>query len=106
MGTDLTVYKSTYKGVNKQGNVYYIKERLGALYSTDILNFFNWKLESGLSCSAYHEVSGHDFYECLSKLKRAIPVNFKAVEELERFITDIPQLIDSEDEFYEIQGSW
>ena len=104
MGTDLTVYKSEYQGVNKQGFVYYTKTDLGTLYSTDIIDFFNRKRPDGMSNCALYEFSGHDFHECLQQLKDEGKT--KAVEELERFITREPQINDDEEEYYELQLSW
>ena len=104
MGTDLTVYKSEYQGVNKQGFVYYTKTDLGTLYSTDIIDFFNRKRPDGMSNCALYEFSGHDFHECLQQLKEEGKI--KAVEELERFIAREPQINDEEDEYYELQLSW
>lgn len=104
MGTDLTVYKSEYQGVNKQGFAYYTKTDLGTLYSTDIIDFFDYKIENGMSNCAYYEFSGHDFHECLQQLE--IEGKTRAVEELERFITREPQINDDDEEYYELQLSW
>ena len=35
MGTKLTVYKSEYQGVNKEGFVYYTETELGILYNKE-----------------------------------------------------------------------
>lgn len=104
MGTDLTVYKSEYQGVNKQGFVYYTKTDLGTLYSTDIIDFFIWKEPDGMSNCAFYDFSGHDFHDCLRQLK--FKGKTSAAEELERFITREPQINDDEEEYYELQLSW
>lgn len=104
MGTDLTVYKSEYQGVNKQGFVYYTKTDLGTLYSIDIIDFFDRFEVGGLSNGAYYEFTGRIFYDCLRQLKEEGKT--RAVEELERFITREPQINDDEEEYYELQLSW
>lgn len=104
MGTDLTVYKKEYQGVNKQGFTYYTKTDLGTLYSADIIEFFDRFQEGGLSNCAYYEFTGHIFYNCLQQLKDEGKT--RAVEELERFITREPQINDDKEECYELQMSW
>lgn len=104
MGIKLTVYKSEYQGVNKQGFVYYTETDLGTLYNEDIISFFDRFEEGGLSNRVYYEFTGQTFYNCLRQLKDEGKT--KAVEELERFITREPQINDDNEEHYIISESW
>ena len=104
MGTDLTVYKSEYQGVNKQGFVYYTKTDLGTLYSTGKTYELHTETPDCPSSAGPQVFICHDFHECLQQLKDEGKT--KAVEELERFITREPQINDDEEEYYELQLSW
>ncbi len=101
MGTDLTITQCTDYRTDEKGRRTWTTTVLCDMRSThQFVNEINWSLENGLECCASYSISGKKLWECANDVEN--------VEEREYVLNELKkaEIINDEEEWYEINVSW